>query len=125
MHSSNYEALPHGSSNFRIAVFSEKKYDAPLHHHAEYAIFYLASGRMKFGIAGDDYIINAGDILFIEPNTPYYALRTDEDDSFHYYAVVFHAELLGQPNDPCRRFLEESHINRFLVLSDVLLARID
>ena len=55
MHSSNYEALPHGSSNFRIAVFSEKKYDAPLHHHAEYAIFYLASGRMKFGIAGDDY----------------------------------------------------------------------
>lgn len=80
---------------------------------------------MKFGIAGDDYIINAGDILFIEPNTPYYALRTDEDDSFHYYAVVFHAELLGQPNDPCRRFLEESHINRFLVLSDVLLARID
>lgn len=125
MQRSNYEAIPHGSPDFRIAVFSEKKYEAPLHHHAEYAIFYLAAGKMKFGIAGDDYIINAGDIMFIEPNTPYYALRTDEGDSFHYYAVVFHAELLGSKDDPCRRFLEESHINRSLELSGELITRID
>lgn len=119
---SHYEAMPHGKPGFRIAVFSEKKYDAPLHHHDEYGIFYLAEGKMKFGIAGDDYEISAGDIIFVEPNTPYYAVYTDNHDRFHYYSIIFHAELLGGEDDPCRKFLEECRINRFLVLSDELLS---
>lgn len=113
-----YEAMPHGEDGFRMAVYSEKTYGAPLHYHDEYGIFYLAEGKMKFGIAGDDYEISAGDIIFIEPGTPYYALRTDEGDSFHYYAVLFHAELLGAKNDPCRRFFSDCRVNRFLVMSD-------
>lgn len=122
MTQSRYEAMPHGKPGFHLTVFSETKYESPLHHHDEYAVFYLAEGRMKFGVADDDYEISAGTVLFIEPGTPYYALYTDKHDSFHYYSIVFGIEILGAENDPCRLFLEDSRINRFLILGNDLLS---
>lgn len=116
--------MPHGRENFRIAVFSEQIYEAPLHYHDEYAIFYIHAGKMKFGIGDDDYTARAGDIFFIERNTPYYALRTNDNDAFHYYSIVFHADLLGGKDDPCRGMLEECRVNRFLSLNDELLVLI-
>ncbi len=119
---SDYETMPHGSSDFHMAVFSERVYEAPLHHHSEYAIFYLAEGKMDFGINDDTYELSAGDIIFIEPYMPYYALYNKDRESFHYYSILFGEEMLGAENDPCSIFMKDCRINRFLSLSDTILS---
>lgn len=116
-----YEMMPHGKNGFRIAVFSEKIYPSDPHYHDEYAIFYLAEGKMRFGIEEDEFIISAGDIVFVEPGQCYYAFKTEDNDEFHYYSVVFDISILGAEDDPCFKILKNIRVNRFLTLSPELL----
>lgn len=121
MINSHYDPVPHGKKNFRMAVFSETIYEIAVHHHDEYCIYYLAEGKMDFTIAGSTYKLKAGDAVFVEPYTIYGALANKNQDSFHYYAIVFGEELLGNENDPCRLFLKQCKMNRFIRLNERII----
>lgn len=123
----NYESMPHGTAGLRISVYSERIYGALPHHHEEYCLFYLKRGCLLFGLGDEEFYVRSGDVIFVEPNTPYYIFineNTSQPHEFHYYSVVFDASVFGGEDDLCRRFLSGIHIPPRLTLSADALAKL-
>lgn len=121
MNYERYEAMPHGVQGLRISVYSEKIYGSLPHHHEEYCLFYMAKGRLNFGVGGEEFTVSEGDAVFVHPNEQYYILtgeNTSRAGDFHYYSIVFDASVLGSENDLCRRMIKNSKINRHITLSE-------
>lgn len=121
----SYDSMPHGTTGFRMAVYSERIYGSLPHHHREYCLFYMKQGCLLFGLNNHEFYVRDGDILFIEPNTPYYIFineTTSQPHEFHYYSVVFDLSLFGGDEDLCKRFLSGIHIFSQLRLSDFSLS---
>lgn len=115
-----YEAMPHGVQGLRISVYSEKIYRSLPHHHEEYCLFYMAKGRLNFGVSGEEFIVSDGDAVFVHPNEQYHILtgeNTSQPNEFHYYSIVFDASMLGGEDDLARRMIKNVKINRHLTLS--------
>lgn len=111
-----YEPMPHGVAAFPLAFYSENSHDVTSHYHREYELFYLAKGKMRFGVGGEEHVISAGTIVFVEPNVLHYALDMPEHGPRHFYSLLFDITALGQEADPCRIAMESIRINRFLTL---------
>lgn len=115
-HQSVYEIMPHGVESCPIAFYAERKWDAPLHHHREYEVFWVAEGIMRFYVAGQEYFIQPGTFVFIEPNVPHAVLDTVPPVPRLFHALVFGAAALGSEDDPSRIILDSVQINRFITL---------
>lgn len=117
------ETTQHGDAGFRIGTYSEKRYGASYRFHEEYELLYVAEGTLNIGIDGTAYSAKAPAVFFIDRNRPHYVDITAAQlkGSFHWYAILFHASVLGEKNDRCRRFPEINEIDTLLPPDDIYL----
>lgn len=83
-------------SLYRIAFSGAFPQALYLHMHPEAEFLYLESGRLDFYIEDQNYILEAGDAVFIPPNLLHYA-NTAEDTSGVFHALVFSPEFVISP----------------------------
>lgn len=94
-----------GTDNFPFAYYKEKyaNHMIRLHWHPEIELLYGIGGEVAVTVSEEQYILKAGDILFINPEELHsYKPHTP---SVQYHAAVFHASLF-QFKDA--HFFEES-----------------
>jgi len=109
--------------DFPIGIFDQNTYFPMSHHHIEYELFYLESGNVTFGIGTEQFNLHAGDAVFIQPDVDHY-VKKEIDNKYHYYALVFDTEVLGNQNDMTRKVFESMRIYRFLKLSPEIVQKI-
>lgn len=119
-----YEYIEKGSPDFPVGVFSTTIYYPFPHHHIEYEMFCLDEGDCVFSIAGKEYQMRKGDVVFVQPGLEHYARSVREGEEYHYNAFVFDASVIGGPDDQCRKTFERMKIKNFLVLPEYLLKKI-
>lgn len=107
---------------FPVGVFSQGTYLPRLHHHVEYELFYLDRGSVQLKIEKDSFELKEGDCFFLEPEKEHCVIG--QRDSYHYYALVFEASIIGSKEDSCRTFFESIKIHRFLKLSAEMITKI-
>ena len=54
-------------------VLLKKGAIVPEHHHENEQIAYILSGALRFVVAGEEYIVRAGEVLVIPSNVPHSA----------------------------------------------------
>lgn len=117
------ETTQHGDPGFHIGTYSERRYGASYRFHEEYELLYVAEGTLNIGIEGTSYSAKAPAVFFIDRNRPHYVDITAAQQSgpFHWYAILFHASMLGDKNDRCRRFPEINEIDTQLPPDSIYL----
>lgn len=110
--------------DFPIGLFSQTIYYDYFHHHIEYELFYLDTGKCIFCIDNTEHHISAGTVIFIEPGLSHLAKTEADGSSFHYHALVFDPSVFGANQDICRRIFEKMKIRRFLSLPEAILSSI-
>ena len=123
MKESGYEIIPHGNEHFPIALYSESIYEVGPHYHKEYELFFLTEGTMRFGIDGEECILTANKLAFVEPGMFHYAYHTDSAQPWHYHSLLFDIAALGSEQDPARTILEGVKINRFPMIPEADLSK--
>lgn len=118
-----YYEIPHGTKGFSMQFFSEPIHPADCHYCNNYEILYMADGKMRFGLENNEYIVQKGDVVFIDYAQIHYFLPTHKNDSFHYCPVCFGETIFGIEEDFCRKFLRNYKINTFLRLDSKLMSR--
>ncbi len=63
----------HGDSMTVARVYLKKGYTVPEHSHANEQISMMEQGSLRFVLAGEPVVVNAGDVLRIPPNVPHSA----------------------------------------------------
>lgn len=119
-----FELSNKGTRDFPIGIFDQTVYYPEKHHHIEYELFYLESGNITFGIDEEEVQLTAGDVIFIQPDVDHYVKKVP-DNKYHYYAIVFDAEVLGPKGDKMRSVFESIRIYRYLSLSNEILIKLD
>ena len=61
----------HGSQSTFVKWTAKEKAVVPVHHHPNEQITWIVSGRAEVFSNGEQYIAEAGDILFFPPNVPH------------------------------------------------------
>lgn len=117
-----YEPMRHGMEAFPIAFYSERDHGVVSHYHREYEIFHLSQGRMRVGVGDEEYVVEAGSTLFINPGENHYATEMPDSGPSHFYSLLFDVTALGGPEDPTRQMLESIRVNRFLNTSKEIVA---
>ncbi len=111
--------------DFPIGLFSQTIYFDYFHHHIEYELFYLDSGKCIFCIDNAEHHISAGTVIFIEPGISHLVKAEADGSTFHYHALVFDPSVFGTKKETCRRIFDKMKIRRFLVLPQDLLSSIE
>jgi quercetin dioxygenase-like cupin family protein len=62
-----------GQNVMLARVLLKKGCIVPEHSHHNEQITYVMEGALKFGIAGKEIVVNAGEVLTIPPNMPHWA----------------------------------------------------
>lgn len=90
------ELKPHGTSEFPIACYSNgmARYYVPWHYHDEWEMVLITSGTAKLSVAGDEYILQEAEGVFINSGI-LHTLQSYSNTSGIYHSVVFHPRLLG------------------------------
>ena len=102
------------TDGFPLGIFSRGAYMPSLHHHIEHEFFYLDSGSATLGLRNNEYELSAGSVVFIEACTDHYIRRKENDENFHYYAMVFDNSILGDGQDPISSTFDSIRIKTFL-----------
>jgi len=118
-----FELSNKGTRDFPIGIFDQIIYYPEKHHHIEYELFYLESGNITFGIEEEEIELSAGDIIFIQPDVDHFVKKVP-GNKYHYYAIVFDAEVLGPKGDKMRSVFESIRIYRYLALNENILNKI-
>ena len=61
----------HGSQSTFVKWTAKEEAVVPIHHHPNEQITWIVSGRAEVFSNGEQYIAEAGDILFFPPNVPH------------------------------------------------------
>ena len=105
---------------FPIGIFSRNAYMPSTHHHIEHEFFYLESGTAVLGLRNTETELVPGTVVFIEAGTEHYIRHPENDESFHYYAMVFDSSILGERQDPVLTTFESIRIKPFLTIPENL-----
>lgn len=108
------------TDGFPLGIFSRSAYMPSLHHHIEHEFFYLDKGNATLGLRNKEFDIPEGSLVFIEACTDHYIRRNEDNESFHYYAMVFDTSILGVEQDPISSAFESIRIKTFLDMPENL-----
>ncbi len=111
------------NNEFPIGLFSQSTYMEQAHHHIEYEIFYIDSGKVEFGIEDSVTTLRAGDVVFMHPGTNHYVKKIGET-KYHFYAMVFDSAVLGQEGEAVRNIMDSIRVSRFLTLPQEILEKL-
>lgn len=124
-----HETKQHGRHGFPYTVYEVKLPEwipgFPLHWHDEMEIIYVKKGSMIVGIQNEDVVLHEGDIALIQPQL-IHCIKQYENNSSHYYNVLFRMSLLYGEDDLCRDkylypiYTGESVIPKYLKKGDTL-----
>lgn len=120
-----YDFFKKSEPDFPIGLFSQTIYFDYFHHHIEYELFYLDTGKCVFCIDNSEHHISAGTVIFIEPGISHLVKAEPDCSDFHYHALVFDPAVFGTKNDTCRRIFDKMKIRRFLTLPRELLSSLE
>jgi len=96
-----YENLRHGTGGFPIGIHDticEKGFSLYPHIHREFEFLVMKKGTGKMYIDGAEYVINAGDVIFINSEELHVGVKVDEEVT-EFFAVVFAPEMFGNFGD--------------------------
>lgn len=68
--------------------------EVPLHWHHEIEIIYIKKGTGVVSVDQQDYIVCAGDLIFVSPGK-LHAIRQWRQESMEYENIIFHLRILG------------------------------
>ena len=108
-----------GTSEFPLSRyrFIRKNRQVALHWHPEVEILYVADGEMSVQVAGEDYVLQNGDIFFINPEELH--AMTMYETVVDYHVIVFETSMFQYQRNI---FLEQDVISP-LMNGSVLLPR--
>jgi quercetin dioxygenase-like cupin family protein len=58
----------------------------PLHHHAAEQVTWITSGRCEVTSNGNEYVMNAGDVMIIPPNVPHEFVCTEDSIDIDFFS---------------------------------------
>ncbi len=67
-----------GANEMIAHVILKKGAVVPEHSHVSEQITYILEGALKFQIGGEEYIVNAGQVLVIPPDMPHQAIALED-----------------------------------------------
>jgi quercetin dioxygenase-like cupin family protein len=67
-----------GANEMLAQVFLRKGVVVPEHAHASEQITYILEGALKFWIADEELVVQAGEVLVIPPNLPHKAMALED-----------------------------------------------
>jgi quercetin dioxygenase-like cupin family protein len=86
-----------------VAFINMKKGCAvPLHHHESEQFSYAITGALKFKVAGQELMLNAGEILEIPSNVPHEAVATEDFTGIDVFSPI-RADWVDGTDDYLRR----------------------
>ena len=85
--------------------FIRKNRQVALHWHPEIEIIYVAEGEMSVQVTGEDYVLNSGDIFFINPEELH--AMTMFEEIVDYHVIVFESSMFQYQRN---LFLEQEMI---------------
>lgn len=121
---SSFENIEKGTAEFPVGIFDKYRYVSYSHFHMEYELFYLAEGNPMVEIGKNSFVMNPGQVLFINPGVEHSIKKQNPSDVFHYYAIVFDASVFGTETETTRKTFEQVLINSQITLSQELLTKI-
>ena len=68
----------HGQTLTIARIFIKQGFTVPMHSHHNEQISMCDSGRLRFDLAGTEFVLEAGGILVIPPNVPHSAEALDD-----------------------------------------------
>lgn len=101
------EKTVRGTEDFPFSSyrFVRKERVVALHWHPEVEILYIIDGQMKVNVAEEQYILNSGDIFFINPKELHGMSAVERE--VEYYVMVFYPSLFQYQG---KHFLEQDLI---------------
>ncbi|MBO7637720.1 MAG: AraC family transcriptional regulator [Treponema sp.] len=112
------------SKDFPIGIFSSNTYLQETHHHIENEFFYLDKGTAILGLRNNEIEIKAGTVIYIEAGAEHYIRNKNENEPFHYYALVYDTTIVEPKKGPVTGILENIKINTILNMPENLLANL-
>ena len=115
-----HETKVHGTHGFPYIVYPAMIPDfhsgIPHHWHEEMEIIYVSNGCVTVSVRNTEYILKAGDIVLVHPQT-IHSIRQHEDDPALYYNILFRLSMLESgADDTCReKYLEPVYSRRTLM----------
>ncbi|AIQ39556.1 AraC family transcriptional regulator [Paenibacillus sp. FSL R5-0912] len=93
------EILTHGSREFRMSAHMTKVH--PMnnlvlysHWHEELELLVMVKGSAKFHVGQEKFVVQSGEIVFIQPNLLHSAIRLQQEEIV-FYAVLVHFNFLS------------------------------
>lgn len=110
----------HGSPAFPFRIYRVSLPEAissyPLHWHDEFELICVVSGKGIVTVQHQSYIVQAGDLVLIQPQFVH-SIEQHDQDKMEYYNILFHFSLLDHgPGDPCyEKYMKPLHDRTKLV----------
>lgn len=111
------------NKQYPISISMTNLENTEIHHHVEYEILYLKSGKCIFTVNNNEKIIRSGEIIFIYPGIKHCVKKISEKGEF--ITIIFDSSVFGEKDDSTRIFFETLKIKNFLNLSGQLLKQIE
>lgn len=106
-----------------VEFFSQNNYSEELIRQIEYEILYVEKGSGQLFIGNSDFSVKEGDCVFVNSFEKHSFRKTEGEEAFHCYRILFDVSALGGTEDSCRAFFESIRLCRFLNLPEGLLQR--
>ena len=114
-----HETKTHGRFSFPYAIYGgllpESLSGFPLHWHDEAEIIFVNKGSMTVTVQNDDYVLNKGDAVFVQPQT-IHAINQLDNNHADYFTILFRFSLLSVGNGGLcyQKYLEPIYMQRML-----------